>query len=188
MYEEQDYQWARPYLGNDESILWKGKPEKLHLLELTDIYMIPFSLLWAGFAIFWEYSVFRSGAPIFFMLFGGFFVLIGLFMVFGRFLFKAMLLKGTSYVITDKNVLIYQKQQIKVLKKESLPSLSVKRFKDGTGTIALEESSLFRRRSRYGARYTMDMQTLCGIRDELHGIAEPERVLRLLQTDSSYYS
>ena len=85
-------------------------------------------------------------------------------------------------------MLIYQKQQIKVLKKESLPSLSVKRFKDGTGTIALEESSLFRRRSRYGARYTMDMQTLCGIRDELHGIVEPERVLRLLQTDSSYYS
>ena len=59
MYEEKDYQWARPYLGNDESILWKGKPEKLHLLELTDIYMIPFSLLWTGFAIFWEYSVLR---------------------------------------------------------------------------------------------------------------------------------
>ena len=188
MYEDQDYQWARPYLASDETVLWRGKPEKLHLLALTDVYMIPFSLLWTGFVFYWLYSALRSGAPFFFMIFGGFFVLVGLFMVFGRFLLKALLLRGTSYVITDKNVLIRQIRQVKVLKKDALPSLSVKQYKDGTGTIALEQSSPFRRRSGYGTRYSMDMQTLCSLRDELHGIAEPGRVLRLLQTDSSCYT
>ena len=36
-------------------------------------------------------------------------------------------------------------------------------------------------------RYGMDLKSMCGIRDELHGIADPERALRLLQTDMAYY-
>lgn len=184
MYEDQDYQWARPYLDADENILWRGKPEKLHLLDATDFYMIPFSLLWTAFAVYWEYTVLRSGrSPFFFKIFGGFFVLVGLFMVFGRFLYKSWVLKTSSYAITDKKVLIRQRREVRVLKKQALPALSVKNYRDGTGTIALEETSLLRRRAGYGTRYSMDMKTMCGIRDELHGIAEPERALRLLQAN-----
>ena len=187
MYKDQDYQWARPYLDADESVQWRGKPEKLHLLDATDLYIIPFSLLWAGFAVFREISVIREGAPFFFPIFGGFFVLIGLFMVFGRFLYKAWMLNTIAYAITDKKVLIRQKREVKVLRKQALPAISLKKYRDGTGTIALESSSLFRRKEGYGMRYGMDLKSMCGIRDELHGIADPERALRLLQTDMAYY-
>lgn len=184
MYQDQDYSWARPYLDPDETVLWRGKPEKIHLLDRTDVYMIPFSILWCGFAVYWEYSVVHMHAPVMFMLFGACFVLLGLFFVFGRFLYKNIQLKASSYVITNSKVLIKQKRDVKVLKKSSLPALSVHKYPDGTGTIALEQSGLFHRKPGYGMRYGMDLRSFCGIRDELHGIREPERVLRLLEDES----
>ncbi len=181
MIQEQDYQWARPYLDIDERILWRGCPEKLHLLDRTDVCMIPFSLLWCGFMVNWEYSVIRMHAPIMFIIFGGAGVMLGLFLLFGRFFYKSHYIRSCSYVITDKNVLIKQRKEVKVLNKQALPALSVRKYQDGTGTIALEQTSLFGRKQGIGMRYGMDMRSMCGIRDELHGIQEPEQVLRLLQ-------
>ena len=71
--------WIRPYLEPGEQILWLGKPETLHLFTAQDVFLIPFSLLLFGFAVFWEITAFRMGAPWFFPLFGSFFVMIGLY-------------------------------------------------------------------------------------------------------------
>ena len=46
--------WIRPYLEAGEQILWLGKPEKLHLLSAQDVFLIPFSLLWFGFVVFYN--------------------------------------------------------------------------------------------------------------------------------------
>jgi len=48
------------------------------MLERGDLFAIPFSLLWGGFAIFWLYAAVSAGAPLDFCLFGLPFVLIGL--------------------------------------------------------------------------------------------------------------
>lgn len=141
MYTEMtdEYSFCRPYLTAGETVLWRGKPGKGHLLTGQDIFMIPFSILWCGFAIFWEATVIRNGAPFFFTLWGIPFVCVGLYMVFGRFLWTAWIRKRTAYVITDQKILRARGNRVDMLSTRNLPPMYVTAHRDGSGTIRFGE-------------------------------------------------
>jgi hypothetical protein len=43
----------QPELLSGESLLWSGQPLRRVIFHQRDLFTIPFSLLWGGFAIFW---------------------------------------------------------------------------------------------------------------------------------------
>jgi hypothetical protein len=99
-------------LDAGESLLWSGQPRKGIVFRGSDIFMIPFSLMWGGFAIFFAASVLfhvrdGGGGPGFVgLLFAIPFVLIGLYMMFGRFIVEAIQRDHTCYGVTDHRVII----------------------------------------------------------------------------------
>ncbi len=90
----------------EEKIVWSGTPGKGIKFQSTDLAFIPFSLLWAGFAVFWEATVIRGGAPALFALWGVPFVLIGAYITVGRFFFDSYLRLRSRYFLTNRRALI----------------------------------------------------------------------------------
>lgn len=130
----------RPVLGTGERLIWAGQPKKGIHLRAADAYLIPFSLLWGGFAIFWETTVIATGAPFLFKLWGIPFVVVGLYMIFGRFIADAIRRKKTIYGITSDRIIIRSgifNTEIKSLNIRTLSDISFSQKKDGSGTITL---------------------------------------------------
>lgn len=126
-------------LSRDEKILWSGQPKQGIVIRGADMFMIPFSLMWGGFAIFWELSVLRSDAPTFFTLWGIPFVLVGLYLIIGRFFFEAKQRANTFYAVTNERVLIVSgvlSRRIKSLNLRTLSDLSLSEGKNNEGTIS----------------------------------------------------
>ena len=153
MIETDDYSFSRPYITPGEAILWKGKPGKGHLLTGQDVFMIPFSIIWCGFAFFWEGTVLTTDAPFVFKLFGLPFVCVGLYMVFGRFIHTAFMRKRTAYVITNKKIIRLRGNQIDMLDGKTMPPMHTTAYRDGSGTIGFGQEyyhyNSFNRRRTY---------------------------------------
>lgn len=121
-----------------ESIVWRGRPKQGFMLTPRDGFLIPFSLFWGGFAIFWESTALQAKAPFPFALFGVPFVLIGLFMIFGRFVLDAWLRKHIDYALTDRRVLIVRGgpwPSVQAMSLDRLPEATLNEAADGRGTI-----------------------------------------------------
>jgi hypothetical protein len=93
------------HLAAGEHVEWTARPRGGVRLTRADAYLVPFSLLWGGFAIFWEVSAIEGGGGPFFVLWGIPFVAMGLYMIVGRFFYAAYRNRRTVYAVTDHRVL-----------------------------------------------------------------------------------
>ena len=143
-----------PFAGHllaGEKVLWSGRPWQGLMLTRRDALMIPFSLVWGGFAIFWESNVVSMKAPLVFKLFGIPFVVIGLFLIFGRLPLDAWLRSRIHYALTDRRALILRDGawgSFKALALDRLPETALLEGANGRGTIRFGAQATFR--SGYG--------------------------------------
>jgi hypothetical protein len=131
-------------LDTGERLLWSGQPRGGIRLRGQDVFLIPFSLMWGGFAIFWEFMAvtMTSKAPgpfgIVFPLFGLPFVCVGLYLIFGRFFIDARSRARTFYGVTNERIIIVSglfSQLTKSLQLRTLTDVSFSQRSDGSGTI-----------------------------------------------------
>ena len=168
----------RKELTGGEKLLWTGRPKAGFVLRSADVFLIPFSLFWCGFALFWEFGVIATGAPFFFKIWGIPFVLVGLYMTIGRFFVDSIRRKNTTYGITDNRVIIKSgiiSKEIKSFNIRTISDLTFKEKTDGSGTISLGPSDF-----RYSAFNTMGNWP--GVRNSpgLEFIEEVKKVYNIL--------
>jgi hypothetical protein len=126
----------RPRLDPGEQIIWSDRPQQGLRLRKQDVFLIPFSLFWCGFAIFWEVGAMQPGAPDFFPIFGIPFVIMGLYLVAGRFVHDAWRRRHVAYALTDRRLLILSGAKERSVALASLDDIRLEEHGGTRGTIA----------------------------------------------------
>ena len=174
--EDSYNQAVRNALQPGEYVLWEGSPRKGIRLQKSDAVLIPFSLFWCGFAGFWEYTVIAGGGPLIMALFGIPFILVGLYLLFGRFVSRARSLSSTHYVVTDQRLLFLYRKNTQFLLYQNIETLEKEQTKDDRGTIYFFPRSFYDHRT---ASYRGSTNLLQGRAFE--DIEDVERVYRLIE-------
>jgi hypothetical protein len=138
------------YLFAGERILWSGQPKQGLALSGRDTFLIPFSLMWGGFAIFWNAIVWLAPFDTnaagthdwLFKLWGLPFLIAGLYLIGGRFFHDARIRKKLFYAVTDQRILVLRGRKITSLDIKRLPRLELSEHRDGTGSLAFEANNI----------------------------------------------
>jgi len=136
----------QPELTPNETLLWAARPSPRIVLHKEDIFLIPMSILWGGFAIFWEALVAGSWGPlrtthqpwILGVLWGIPFVLLGQYLIWGRFLYAVWKKKRTHYAVTTRRVLVVQdgfQRRVVSAYIDTLPTVTKEGGSGLTGTL-----------------------------------------------------
>jgi hypothetical protein len=142
--DQNAYVAMQPELLSGENIVWTGQPSRKIIFHSGDRFLIPFSLMWGGFAIFWEASVLglisgkSHNAWAFGSIWGVPFVLVGQYLIWGRFFYDAWLKSRTYYALTNKRVLGVQQGSAKKVWScdiSALPAIGKESRSDGFGTL-----------------------------------------------------
>ncbi len=129
-------------LNSGERLLWKGRPRGGIRFRSQDLFLIPFSLVWAGFVFFAVFAAFhqpsRNGVATSALIPLIPFVLIGLYILVGRFFVDAMMRARTEYALTDRRAIIVSglsSRNIKSIDLRSTSEISLSERPDKSGTI-----------------------------------------------------
>jgi len=143
--DQPSYAAVQPELTPGETVLWAGQPNPSILFHKEDTFLIPFSLLWGGFAIFWELGVSgfgpwgHSGKQwIFGMMWGIPFVVVGQYFIWGRFLVMAWKKRRTYYAVTNRRVIVVQNgftRKVASAFIDTLPVLIKENARRGMGSL-----------------------------------------------------
>jgi hypothetical protein len=178
-----DDELIRNRLLSGERIVWSGRPGQGLILSPRDTLLIPFSLVWCGFAVFWTVGASSMGAPSFFDLWGAMFICIGLYFVFGRFLVDAWMRRGMRYAVTDRRVLIARAgpfSKLTAIGLNQLPDVNLNERRSGRGTIRFgQQVSMWGNRGMGGWTPALDPTP------QFIAIEDAHRIFDLIQRSAS---
>lgn len=166
-------------LLRDEKILWTGQPDPKAIFTRIDFFLVPFSVLWLGLFISFDFFAFGNAIS---NLFGLFFMFFGSYFVFGRFLYKIWKKSHTYYCVTDRRVLILTTllhRNLRAVFIDTLPTIGKSIRPDGKGTITFGNRTFL---SSWYANTGMELLDWSQKEDvpTFYDIAEADRVYRIV--------
>jgi hypothetical protein len=136
----------RSYLDSGEELIWAGQPKQGITFGWADIFLVPFSMLWSGMVFFMLFTVIRSNTPLMVYFFLIPFILVGIYILIGRFIFDAESRKRTIYGITNERIIIISgvfRTSIQSFSISTLSNISITEKSDRSGTILLGNEMWF---------------------------------------------
>lgn len=133
-----------PELLAGETILWSGRPSTKVIFHSEDLLLIPFTLIWGGGVTAMAYKIFRDGrlsgsVPDLMLIV---FVIVGQYIIWGRFFFAHWKKKRIFYAITNRRVVVVA---------DTTRRKVVSSFIDTLQTLSKDASSENRGTVRFGA-------------------------------------
>ncbi len=126
------------FLNPGEKLLWSGKPRQGFLLHRSDVFFIPFSIVWAVIAVWLEYGTLASLLPLENKLWSIFSVFVAAYILVLRFLVDAAYRYFSYYAFTDQRILIHTglfKTSLISLPLADQKEIHLDSLKNGSGNI-----------------------------------------------------
>ena len=152
-------QKLRAELTRDERLLWSGMPQPGLRWRSNDWFAVPFALFWCYMVMFGatQHGIHADQPPLYLTPGGIPFVLIGFYVLVGRFFVDWYQRTRTYYGLTDQRIIILDglfNRQIKSLTLATLSDISLTERSNGSGIITFglgsSSSSWFGRSSWRG--------------------------------------
>jgi hypothetical protein len=124
-------------LRGNEVLLWSGRPRQGLVFRASDLFLVPFGLVWAGFVFFWELAALAGGVGCF-GIWGIPFVLVGIYMTVGRFVVDSYIRRNTYYGLTNERVIVASgllRSETKSLNLRTASDITMSQRANGVGTI-----------------------------------------------------
>jgi hypothetical protein len=162
-----------------ERLLWSDRPDPHRIFAPNDAWLVPFSILVGAFAIYWEIGVLAHiGSPdsYAFALWGTPFVLLGQYLIWGRFIYKRWDRERTVYAVTSKRVLAVRGSSFRSVFISELPGINQSTRSDGSGTLDFGTASVG---AGLWANTGMDLLNRAGV-PAFYDIQDVRNVYRLI--------
>lgn len=170
---ETDYSFADIHIDEDDVVLWKGKPEKGITASSHDLMTIPFGIFFTLFAIFWT-AMAASGFAIM-AVFGIPFILVGLYMLGGKYIINERMKDKTAYVITNKAIIRKRGNRVDIWYGSDLNNMKVFTHKNGTTSFVFSNPVINRGRTYRVSNEYFGIENVRDAKDVSEAIRKIER-------------
>lgn len=133
--EEMDVSFARIYMSPGEYELWHGKPQKGNLFTPQDAWPFLFGIMWCCVAVFQTVTAVANGNLLHTPALP--FLAVGLYLLFGRFIWTAIQRSRTVYVITNQKIIRKRMGNIDMVNRSNKLPIQLKVHRNGNGTITI---------------------------------------------------
>ncbi|HLH91520.1 MAG TPA: PH domain-containing protein [Xanthobacteraceae bacterium] len=131
-------------LDRGERVIWSGRPRQGLMLRGMDAFVIPFAVVWTSIPAYGAWMTLKgSNSDPVAVLPVLLFIVIGLYMLIGRFFVDAAQRRRTSYALTSQRVLILSglwSREVRSLAVSTLGEIDVSARASGWGTIMFGRS------------------------------------------------